>query len=45
VAWTRPRRYTAGSPSVARDQCRGGGEFWGDVFGHALGDEPARGVD
>lgn len=26
-----------GSPSVARDQCKGGGEFWGDVFGHALG--------
>lgn len=34
-----------GSPSVARDQCKGGGEFWGDVFGHALGDEDARGVD
>lgn len=34
-----------GSPSVARDQCKGGGEFWGDVFGHALGDEHARGAD
>jgi hypothetical protein len=36
------------SPSAldsARDQLKAGEEFWGDVFGHALGHAPARGCD
>lgn len=45
-AWTLPTQvHRPRSPSVARDSAEGGGEFWGDVFGHALGDEAARGVD